>query len=138
MKKRGNGLVFYDPDARTAEKASAVDRVFSKKQMEEKFGPFEEALWRDPYMKINDKYRRKPVDPCLEHHGAWKKYNVDSAAKKTHRSWRRFLEAQAPLNDEAREALELQRAYFQILSGKSPKLTRTRQHRARKPQGLSR
>jgi hypothetical protein len=53
-------------------------------------------------------------------------------------SWRRFLEQQAGVDAEAREALELQKSYLQIISGQEPKKIRTRQIRSRRSKGMAR
>ncbi|ERP94978.1 hypothetical protein Q669_31090 [Labrenzia sp. C1B10] len=40
LRRRGAGVVFRDIDTGTMEKASAVDRLFSKKNLEDKYGPY--------------------------------------------------------------------------------------------------
>jgi hypothetical protein len=53
-------------------------------------------------------------------------------------SWRRFLEQQAGVDAEAREALELQKSYLQIIAGQEPKNIRTREIKPRRSKGMSR
>jgi len=53
-------------------------------------------------------------------------------------SWRRFLEQQAGVDPEAREALELQKSYLQMIFGQDPQKIRTRQVRPRKSKGMAR
>ena len=134
LRKRGNGFVFRDKETGTMEKASTVDRELSRKRLEEKYGPFEPNKNRDNW-KAKEKYRRRPLDPRLERHPAWARMTSAQSGKRL--SWRRFLEQQAGIDAEAREALELQKAYLQIVSGQvSPKI-RTRQIRPRKSKGIA-
>ncbi|PVB60370.1 relaxase [Labrenzia sp. 011] len=135
LRKRGNGFVFRDKRTGTMEKASSVDRELSRKKLEEKYGPFQPDKNRGN-RKPEEKYRRRPLDPRLEHHPAWKRMTGGQNGKRL--SWRRFLEQQAGVDAEAREALELQKSYLQIISGKDPKKIKTRQIRPRKSKGLSR
>jgi hypothetical protein len=136
IRKRGAGFVFRGLERGTMEKASTVDRQFSKKQLEDKFGPYQKQERLIDQKKARTKYRRRPLDPRLEHHPAWKRMNQSQFRKNL--SWRRFLEQQAGVDAEAREALELQKSYLQILSGKDPKKIRTRQITPRKSKGMSR
>ncbi len=135
LRKRGNGFVFQDKVTGTMEKASTVDREFSRKKLEEKYGPFEPDKRRDG-RKTKDKYRRRPLDPRLERHPAWARMTSNQSGKRM--TWRRFLEQQAGVDAEAREALELQKSYLQIISGQDPQKIRTRQIRSRKSKGMSR
>ncbi|WP_297841979.1 TraI/MobA(P) family conjugative relaxase [uncultured Roseibium sp.] len=135
LRKRGNGFVFRDRETGTMEKASTVDRDLSRKKLEEKYGPFEPDKNRDN-RKAKEKYRRRPLDPRLERHPAWARMTSGQTGKRL--SWRRFLEQQAGVDAEAREALELQKSYLQIISGQDPQKIRTRQIRARKSKGMSR
>ena len=135
LRKRGNGLVFRDRDTGTMEKASTVDRELSRKKLEEKYGPFEPDRNRGE-RRSYEKYRRRPLDPRLERHPAWKRMTSGQSGKRL--SWRRFLEQQACVDAEAREALELQKSYLQIVSGQEPQNIKTRQIRPRKSKGMSR
>jgi hypothetical protein len=136
LHRRGAGFVFRDIDTGTMEKASAIDRLFSKKNLEDKYGPYriQDRLFNRT--KPKSKYRRRPLDPRLERHPAWKRMTRGNTGKRV--SWRRFLEQQAGVDAEAREALELQKSYFQIITGQEPKKIRTRQIRPRKSKGMSR
>ena len=138
IKRRGNGLVFQDRETGIRERASTVDRSFSKKRMEETFGPFQGPDRERPGPHRHEtKYKRRPLDPRLERHSAWRRFEQGGGPTPA-RSWRRFLETQAAVNAEAREALELQRAYFQLLAGKNPHKVSTRQVSPRKSKGMSR
>ncbi len=53
-------------------------------------------------------------------------------------SWRHFLEMQAGVDAEVREALNLQKSYLQIISGQDPQKIHTRQIIPRKSKGMSR
>ncbi|KZM47461.1 hypothetical protein OA90_25670, partial [Labrenzia sp. OB1] len=135
LRKRGNGFVFRDKKTGTMEKASSVDRELSRKRLEEKYGPFEPDK-HGGKRKPKQQYRRRPLDPRLERHPAWKRMTGGQNGKRL--SWRRFLEQQAGVDAEAREALELQKSYLQIITGKTPQKIRTRQIRSRKSKGMSR
>ncbi|WJS05725.1 TraI/MobA(P) family conjugative relaxase [Roseibium aggregatum] len=136
LRRRGAGFVFRDTDTGTMEKASAIDRLFSKKNLEDKYGPYRKQDRLFSRTKPKSKYRRRPLDPCLERHPAWKRMTRGNTGKRV--SWRRFLEQQAGVDAEAREALELQKSYLQIISGKTPQKICTRQIRSRKSKGISR
>lgn len=136
LRRRGAGFVFRDIGTGTMEKASAVDRLFSKKNLEDKYGPYRKQDRLFDQTKPKTKYRRRPLDPRLERHPAWNRMTGGLAGKRV--SWRRFLEQQAGVDAEAREALELQKSYLQIISGKTPQKIRTRQIRSRKSKGMSR
>ncbi|TYC64015.1 relaxase [Rhodobacterales bacterium] len=136
IRKRGNGLVFKDQDSNRMEKASAVDRQLSRKSLEDKFGIYRREDRKATPKKRRTRYRRRPLDPRLERHPAWKRLLSNPGGQRV--SWRRFLEMQMGVDPEAREALELQKSYLQIISGKEPGKLRTRQIRSRKPKGISR
>lgn len=135
LKPRGAGLVFRDLETGKMAKASTIDG-FAKKNLEQKYGPYQkQGKFLDQPERKNT-YRRRPMDPRLEKHPAWKRMTMTSAGKG--KSWRRFLEQQAGVDAEAREALELQKAYVQILSGKDAQKVKTRQIKPRKSKGMSR
>lgn len=136
IRPRGAGMVFRDTNSGKMEKASTVDRELSKKSLEQKYGPYQKLDRTFEDKKTKTKYRRKPLDPRLAKHPAWKRLTQGSGGRG--RSWRRFLEMQAGVDPEAREALELQRAFFQIVSGKTPQKLKTRQIKSRKSKGMSR
>ena len=135
LRKRGNGFVFRDRDTGTMEKASTVDRELTRKKLEEKYGPFKPGRHQGE-RKPMEKYRRRPLDPRLERHPAWAR--MTSAQNGKRLSWRRFLEQQAGVDAEAREALDLQKSYLTIISGRLPQKIRTRQIRPRKSKSMSR
>ncbi|CTQ63460.1 TraI/MobA(P) family conjugative relaxase [Roseibium album] len=135
LRKRGNGLVFRDIATGTMEKASMVDRELSRIRLEEKYGQFEP--YKNPGTRqTKDRYRRRPLDPRLERHPAWKRMTIGQPGRQL--SWRRFLEQQAGVDAEAREALELQKSYLRIITGQDPQQIRTRQITSRKSKGMSR
>ena len=136
LRRRGAGFVFRDIGTGTMEKASAVDRLFSKKNLEYSYGPYRKQDRLFVRTKPKSKYRRRPLDPRLERHPAWKRMTRGNTGKRV--SWRRFLEQQAGVDAEAREALELQKSYLQVISGKTPQKICTRQIRSRKSKGISR
>ncbi|WP_119309769.1 TraI/MobA(P) family conjugative relaxase [Cohaesibacter haloalkalitolerans] len=121
IKARGNGLVFVENQSGTREKASIVDRSFSKAALEKTFGPFvaidQEKIGRntDP----DRTYKKEPLDPDLKQHPAWEKFKK----QKKHRRWRQFLESYVVQSAEVREALAIQEAYLSIFfGGKTPKI----------------
>ena len=135
LKKRGNGLVFADQTGKRHERASVVDREFSKKRMEDKYGPFI-PIEKDRIGKhTKERYGKKPLDPRLEKHAAWRSYK-----RRKRGNWRGFLEEMSPLNAEAREALEIQSNYLSIFFGGKVKRSKPRDIQPRKgrPIGMSR
>ena len=134
IKKRGNGLVFVDQGTGVHDKASNVDRSFSKAELEKRFGSYV-AIDNNRIGLNTDKdrtYKREPLDPSLKKHRAWKRFRK----QKKHRRWRKFLESFAGENAEVREALAIQQAYLSIFfGGKAPK-TRERVQRPRKGRSL--
>lgn len=130
LKQRGNGLVFADQKKKVFEHASAVDRSFSKQRLEGIFGPFipVEKDRMGPATDEDRRYRRKPLDPKLEKHPVWKKFKKQKGKTR----FKKFMETQAPINAEAREALAIQAAYLNLLTGQSSKKIRQRQARPKK------
>ncbi len=123
MKKRGNGLIFKEMDGKNAEKASAVDRKFSKKAMEDKFGQFpqreqkaEQGQAQSQTEPARDKYERKPVDPKARKSRFWLKY-LGARKRGRARNWRSYLQTQAPMHKEAVELMKAQSLYFSLLTG---------------------
>ncbi|SFP14899.1 Relaxase/Mobilisation nuclease domain-containing protein [Cohaesibacter marisflavi] len=120
IKKRGNGLVFVDQGTGVHDKASNVDRSFSKAELEKRFGSYV-AIDNSRIGLNTDKdrtYKREPLDPSLKKHRAWKRFRK----QKKHRRWRKFLESFAGENAEVHEALAIQQAYLSIFfGGKAPK-----------------
>jgi hypothetical protein len=81
IKVRGNGFIFTSNDNHV--KASSVDRVFSKKKLEDKFGSFEKSKNE----VIKDKgYRPEPIDEqheiVHEFHYRKEQYNKDKKVSK--------------------------------------------------------
>ncbi|SDR48986.1 TraI/MobA(P) family conjugative relaxase [Pseudovibrio sp. Tun.PSC04-5.I4] len=125
MKKRGNGLIFKDMDGENAEKASAVDRKFSKKAMEDKFGVFPQREQKAEQTQSQtqtqsepskDKYERKPVDPKARKSKFWLKY-LGARKRGRARNWRGYLQTQAPMHKEAAELMKAQSLFFSLLTG---------------------
>lgn len=135
VRKRGAGLVFMDLQSHKSERCSRVDRSLSLKKLEEKFGPFVARDRERPKTRNMDRYSRRPLDPRLAKHPAWKQFLQNG---KRGMSWKRWLETQAGVNAEVREALELQATYLKIVAGQEPGRVRSRQIGAKKVKGLSR
>ncbi|MCV0423971.1 MAG: relaxase/mobilization nuclease domain-containing protein [Roseibium sp.] len=136
LRNRGAGFVFRNMDKGVMEKASTVDRRFSRKNLEMRYGSYKRPLRTRPEKRQKTRYCRRPLDPRLENHPAWKSMIQGVLGKKL--SWRQYLELQAGVDAEAREALELQKSYFQIIRGQETTMARNRQIRARMSNNLAR
>ena len=105
IKKRGNGLAFHHLKGNQAMKASALDRSFSLKAMEEKFGAFEppKEQTNSEEKKTSKTYVPKPLLSKHPHTSQlWKRYLMSKKViprstllGRTAANWKMFLMTEA-------------------------------------------
>ncbi|SDR45067.1 TraI/MobA(P) family conjugative relaxase [Pseudovibrio sp. Tun.PSC04-5.I4] len=129
LKKRGNGFVFKELDGPRMEKASTVHRDFSKKSMEDKFGPYQAPTKELDPSKRKDRYERRPLKERHKNTELWGSYKKQLGKKKGKHSWRSFLNAHVQLNHAAVEMLKGEEAMLSLMglgSRRQPKQLKER------------
>ncbi|MGH0004753.1 TraI/MobA(P) family conjugative relaxase [Pseudovibrio ascidiaceicola] len=117
LKKRGNGLVFKELDGPRLEKASTVHRDFSKKALEDKFGPYQAPEKDLSKAKRKDRYERRPLYERHRQTDLWKKFTdqLSKPKRKRKHSWKSFLTDYAQLNHAAIEMLKGEEAMLSLM-----------------------
>lgn len=115
LKRRGNGLVFKEIDGSRMEKASTVHRDFSKKSLEEKFGPYQAPKIELDASKRKDKYERRPLYDLHRNTDLWQSFKRQLGKPKAKHSWRSYLNAQTQLNHSAVEMLKGEEAMLSLM-----------------------
>lgn len=136
LRLRGNGLVIANKRGKEAMKASALDRSFSKGELEKKFGPFEKPA--RTLARPQRSYRLRPVTRHPGQGRLWRRYLVGRAAKKKEslavkafRTWKDFLTYGA-LDDPLAMAIIV--AQKKMMEAMKPDLTPALPPRRRRPQ----
>ena len=115
LKKRGNGLVFKQMGGPRAEKASTVHRDFSKKSMEDKFGPYKSSGKDIEAVPAKDRYERKPLYERHRNTDLWGDFKAQLGKPKSKYSWKSFLTSQLQLNRAAVEMLKGEEAMLSLM-----------------------
>lgn len=115
LKKRGNGLVFKEMDGPRAEKASTVHRDFSKKSMEDKFGPFQSRSKDVELKQPKDRYERRPLYDRHRNTDLWGDFKEQLGKPKSKHSWKSFLSSQLQLNRAAFEMMKGEEAMLSLM-----------------------
>ncbi|WP_068317848.1 TraI/MobA(P) family conjugative relaxase [Polycladidibacter hongkongensis] len=108
VKRRANGLVFYNLDGPETVKATGIDRGLSKAKLEEKFGVFMPRSNQRDKRKL-DEYKQRPVIRSHERSKLWEEYRKK---KSKERNWRAFLRSQLVLDAEAAQLVQQYQTIF--------------------------
>ncbi|WNZ54078.1 relaxase/mobilization nuclease domain-containing protein (plasmid) [Microbulbifer sp. MKSA007] len=115
LKKRGNGLVFKEMEGHRTEKASNVHRDFSKKALEDKFGPYQAPEKDLSQEQRKDRYERRPLYDRHRQSDLWEKFTDQLSKPKPKHSWRAFLREQSTLNRAAVEMIKGEEAMLSLM-----------------------
>lgn len=122
FKPRANGLVIEDNTEKNQAKASSLGREFSKKALEEKFGPFQHPIkiLGPKQVTKKDTYKQRPITKHPATKKYWKRYlNIKSGQQSlmTHafHSWKDYLQYEALQDPLAMAIIKYQRQLMGIM-----------------------
>ncbi len=110
------------------EKASVVRREFSKKSMEDKFGPFrapKKETAKQNRKDRKDRYERRPLYKRHRSTSHWKRFMYQLGKPGSKHNWKSYLRSQAQLNKAAIEMIKGEEAILAAMglgSGRQPGL----------------